>query len=217
MTSQTEPGRIVDEIANSITHGVGLALSIVGLAVLVVLAALRGNAWHVVACSVFGASLVMLYAVSTIYHSVRKPRAKHVLRVIDHAAIYVLIAGTYTPFALVNLRGPWGWSLFALVWGLAGAGILFKIFGGFRFPKASTIIYILMGWLALVAVKPLFAHVALGGIVLLFAGGVAYTLGVAFFAWERMPFHHAIWHLFVMAGSICHYFAVMFYVLPRPA
>jgi hemolysin III len=208
-------GHVFEELANSVTHGVGLALSVAGLVILVVLASLRGSAWHIVTCSVYGATLVALYAASTVYHSVREPRAKRILQVFDHSAIYLLIAGTYTPFALVNLRGVWGWTLLGLVWALAAGGILFKIFAGIRFPKLSTLVYILMGWLAVIAIRPILTHVPLGGIAWLFAGGFAYTFGVVFYASKRVPYNHAIWHVFVLVGSICHYFAVMFYVLPR--
>ena len=203
-----------EELANSITHGVGLALSAAGGVVLIVLAALRGDAWHVVSVSVFGATLVMLYSASMVYHIVRSPRAKRVFRILDHSSIYLLIAGTYTPFLLVNMRGGWGWTLFGLVWGLAVLGILFKSFFVERFAFASTAVYLAMGWIVVIAVKPLLASVAGGGIALLLAGGVAYSLGVVFFAWERFPFNHAIWHLFVLAGSVFHYLAVLFYVLP---
>ena len=203
-----------EELANSITHGVGLALSGAGGVVLIVLAALRGDAWHVVGVSVFGATLVMLYSASMVYHIVRSPRAKRVFRILDHSSIYLLIAGTYTPFLLVNMRGGWGWTIFGLVWGLAVLGILFKAFFVERYGIASTAVYLAMGWIVVIAVKPLLASVAGGGIALLLAGGVAYSLGVVFFAWERFPFNHAIWHLFVLAGSVFHYFAVLFYVLP---
>ena len=203
-----------EELINSITHGAGLALSIAGLAVLVTLAALKGTAWHIVSCSVYGATLVLLYTASTLYHSVRSPRLKRFFRIIDHAPIYLLIAGTYTPFMLVNLRGGWGWTLFGLVWGLAVVGIVFKVFFVNRFAIASTVVYLLMGWLVVIAIKPLLMLVPGGGILWLLAGGLAYTLGVVFFAWEKMPYNHAVWHVFVLTGSVCHYFAVLFYVLP---
>ena len=203
-----------EEFANSVTHGLGLALSVAGLVVLVVLAALRGTAWHVVSCAVYGATLVLLYTASTLYHSVQTPRAKRVLRILDHGAIYLLIAGTYTPFTLVNLRGGLGWTLFGLVWGLAAAGVLFKIFHVDRFPIVSTLVYLSMGWLVVIAWKPVMALIPGGGIAWLIAGGVAYTAGVLFFALERLKYNHAIWHLFVLAGSICHYMAVLLYVLP---
>jgi hemolysin III len=204
----------IEELANSITHGIGLALSGAGLVVLVVFAALRGNVWHVVGVSVFGATLVLLYSASMVYHIVRSPRAKRVWKILDHSSIYLLIAGTYTPFTLVNLRGGWGWTLFGLVWGLALLGILFKVFFVERYVIASTAVYLAMGWIVVIAVKPLLTLVAGGGIALLLAGGLAYSLGVVFFAWGKLPFNHAVWHLFVLAGSIFHYFAVLLYVLP---
>ena len=203
-----------EELANSLTHGFGLALSVVGFVILLVLAARRGTAWHIVTCAIYGATLVLLYAASTLYHSVRSERVKRVCKVIDHSAIYLLIAGTYTPFTLVVLRGPWGWSLFGVVWGLALVGILWKVWFVDHFVVVSTTIYLLMGWLAVVALKPLVASVPVGGLAWIFAGGLAYTAGVGFFAWRRLPYHHAVWHVFVLIGSICHYFAVLFYVVP---
>jgi hemolysin III len=207
-----------EEIAHAITHGVGVLLAIVGLTVLVARAALYGNTWHVVACSVFGATLVLMYAASTLYHSIPNalPRAKQVLRIIDHSMIYFLIAGTYTPFTLITLRGTWGWSLFGFTWGLAAAGVAFKIFATGRFEKLSLVIYLAMGWCAIVAIKPILAHLPTGGIALTAAGGLAYSGGVAFYVWERLRYHHAIWHLFVLAGSVLQYFAIFFYVVPGP-
>lgn len=216
-SSSDTPGYSVgDEIASSVVHGVGGLLAIVGFVVLVTLASLRGDAWHIVGCSIFGATMVLLYVVSTLYHSVPGPRAKVLLRAFDHSAIFLLIAGTYTPFALVNLRGPWGWSLLSLVWGLAVLGIFLRVTMGRRSEKAAVALYIAMGWCVVVAVKPLVAAVAPGGLALLLAGGLAYTGGVVFYAWRRLPYHHAIWHVFVLAGSALHYFAILFYVLPRP-
>jgi hemolysin III len=210
--SNDTPG---EEIANSLTHGLGLALSIAGLTVLVTFAASRGDVWTVTGCAVFGVSLVLLYAASTLYHSLRSRRWRRVLRVFDHAAIFLLIAGTYTPFTLVNLRGPWGWSMFWVVWGLAAAGIMLKLFFTGRFPIASTLIYLFMGWLVLVALKPLFGALPLSGLALLFAGGAAYSAGVAFYLWRRLPYHHALWHLFVLTGSVFHFFAVFCSVVPH--
>jgi hemolysin III len=203
-----------EEIANSITHGVGLLLAIGGLATLAALAALHGTAWHVVGCSVFGATLVLSYLTSTLYHSLPTVRAKAVLRVLDHSAIFLLIAGTYTPFMLVNLRGPWGWSLFGVVWAIAALGIVFKVTMLRRWTVVSVALYIAMGWVVVVATKPMLAAVAPGGLLLLLLGGLAYTSGVVFYAWRRMPYHHAVWHLFVLAGSVFHFFAVLFYVIP---
>ena len=204
----------LEEIANAITHGIGLLLSIAGFAVLFVLAAVRGTAWHIVACSIYGATLICLYAASTLYHAVISPRVKRALRIFDHSAIYLLIAGTYTPFLLVSLRGPWGWSLFGVIWGLALAGVLFKLWFVERFAILSTAVYIAMGWLVVIAAKPVITHLPVTAIIWLLAGGLAYTGGVIFFAAKRIPYSHAIWHLFVLAGSICHYFAVLSTVIP---
>lgn len=205
---------IGEEIANSITHGIGLVLAIAGFAILTVSASIYGNAWHIVSCGIFGLTLILLYTASTLYHSVQLPRAKTVLRVIDHSAIFFLIAGTYTPFTLVNLRGPWGWSLFGVIWGLAVAGVLLEIFFPRRWPALAIGLYVGMGWTVVIALKPLLSALALGGLVLLVAGGLAYTSGIAFYAWRRLPYHHAVWHLFVLAGSILHFFSILFYVIP---
>lgn len=203
-----------EELANTITHGIGLVLSIAGFVVLLVLAALRGSPRHIVSCAIYGATLVCLYAASTLYHGILSPRRKRALRVFDHCAIYLLIAGTYTPFLLVNLRGGWGWSLLGIVWGLAMAGIVFKFRFVDHFPFLSTVVYLLMGWLAVIALKPLLASVPAGGLLWLLAGGMLYTLGVVFYAWKRLPYNHLIWHLFVLAGSTCHYLAVLSVILP---
>ncbi len=203
-----------EEIANSITHGVGAALAIGGLAVMVAFASLTGDPWQVVACSIFGASMVLLYTASTLYHSISQPRAKSVLRVLDHCAIFLLIAGTYTPFTLINLRGPWGWSLFGVVWGCALAGIVLRTVVGNRWRGLSVALYVIMGWVVLVAVKPLLGAVEPGGLILMLLGGIAYTAGIAFYGWRRLPYHHAIWHLFVLVGSALHFFAILYYVVP---
>jgi hemolysin III len=197
-----------EEIANSLTHAVGLLLSIAGLAVLVTFAALRADAWAVTAGAIFGVSMVTLYASSTLYHSLRVSRLKQVVRIVDHVAIFLLIAGTYTPFMLVNLRGPWGWSMFGVVWALAIAGITLKIFFTGRFRVLSTLVYLIMGWLVMVAIKPLAEALPRGSLILLLAGGLAYSLGTVFYLWKSLPYHHAVWHLFVLAGSVCHFFAV---------
>ncbi|RME46634.1 MAG: hypothetical protein D6796_08775 [Caldilineae bacterium] len=203
-----------EEIANGITHGIGTGLSIAGLTLLVALAALFGDVWRVVSFAIYGATLILAYLASTLYHSLQHPGAKRVFRVIDHASIYFLIAGTYTPFLLVSVRGAWGWTLLVLVWGLALVGAGLKIFFIHRFERLSVLAYILMGWLSVVVLKEVLFHMPLGGLILLAAGGVAYTGGVIFYAWQKLPYNHAIWHLFVLAGSICHYFAVFFYLLP---
>jgi hemolysin III len=204
-----------EELANTITHGIGLALSIAGFVVLLVLAAVRGSPRHIVSCAIYGATLVCLYAASTLYHGIPSPRRKRALRIFDHCAIYLLIAGTYTPFLLVNLRGGWGWSLLGIVWGFAMAGIVFKFRFVDHFPFLSTVIYLLMGWLAVIALKPLLAAVPASGLLWLLAGGLLYTLGVVFYAWKRLPYNHVIWHLFVLAGSTCHYVAVLYSVVLR--
>ena len=203
-----------EEIANSITHGLGIVLALGGLVVLIIFAALYGNAWHIVSCSIFGAALVLLYSVSTLYHSVQNPGAKSLLRILDHSAILVLIAGTYTPITLISLRGPWGWTLFGIIWGLAVVGITVETTRLRRFRSAMIGLYVIMGWAVVAAVKPMMANVGSGGLQLLLAGGLAYTGGIVFYKWERLPYHHAIWHCFVLAGSIFHYFAILLYVIP---
>src|SRR5205085_8399698 len=203
--SETREGRLpVEEIANCVTHGVGLALSLAGLVALVVVACLYGGVWQIVSGSVYGASLVTLSAASTLYHGVRSPRAKRLLQVLDHCCIYLLIAGTYTPFTLVTLRGGWGWTLFGLVWGLSLVGILGRVLLGQKFRVASVLSYIFLGWLCVIAIKPILHVVPLGAIAWIVAGGLAYTAGTIFFACDRIPHNHAIWHLFVLGGSICH-------------
>lgn len=209
-----ERQRIVEEIANSVTHGVGLVLSLAGFAALVALAFARGSRWHIIGCLVYGASLVTLYAASTLYHSFQHPQLKRIFLAVDQVAIYLLIAGTYTPFMLVNLRGFWGWLLLTLVWTLAVCGIVCRIVLAERSKRLTVALYLAVAWLAIIAVKPIFATVPLGGLAWIGAGGLAYMTGLIFFAWDRLPFNHTIWHLFVIAGSGCHYFAVMFYVLP---
>lgn len=203
-----------EEIANSVTHGVGLLASVAGLIVLVAAALRTGDAWVLSSCVIYASTLVLLYAASTLYHSLAKTRARHVFQVLDHSAIYLLIAGSYTPFALVNLHGPWGWTILGIVWALAAAGVTAKAVFGPRWPIISTILYIAMGWTAVVAIKPMLLHVAPAGIAWLVAGGLAYTGGVAFYAWERLRYNHALWHVFVLAGSVCHFIAVLFYVVP---
>jgi hemolysin III len=203
-----------EEIAHSITHGIGTGLSIAGLTVLVVLAALYGNVYQIVSFSIYGATLFILYLASTLYHSFQHPRVKQIFKIIDHSAIYLLIAGTYTPFLLVSIRGIWGWTLLIIIWGLALLGISFKTLFIHRFQKLSVLAYILMGWLSVVAIRELLMNIPLGGLIWLAVGGVVYTVGVIFYALHRIPYTHAVWHLFVMGGSICHYFAVLFYVAP---
>ena len=206
-----------EELANTVTHGAGLALSAVGWAALLVLGILRGSAWRIVACGVYGFTLVLLYAASTMYHAASSPRFKRALKVIDHSSIFLLIAGTYTPFTLVSLRGHWGWTLFGLVWGLSVSGILLKAFFVDRFKVASTALYLATGWLGLIAFKPLATFAPTGAVLWLLAGGVLYTAGMVFYGWRKLPYHHAIWHVFVLAARACHYLAVLHYVLPAKA
>jgi hemolysin III len=203
-----------EEVVNSITHGIGLVLSAAGLAVLVVLASLFGDAWHVVSCAIYGGTLVFLYGASTLYHSARTPRMKRTLRIVDHIAILLLIAGTYTPFTLGLMRDGWGWTLLAIVWGLAIVGLLFKLFSKHRFHWSATSIYLLMGWISVFFMEPMGAAIPFGGLMLLAAGGIAYTAGVVFYGWRSLRYSHAIWHVFVLAGSLLHYLAVALYVLP---
>jgi hemolysin III len=203
-----------EEIAHTISHGIGLLLSIAGLAVLVAFASLYGDAWHITSSAVYGATLILLYTASTLYHGIPQSKGKQLLRRLDHAAIFLLIAGTYTPFTLVNMRGVWGWSLFGLVWGLAILGMVLELVMKRRIKWLSISLYLGLGWLVLIAIKPLIDSVATGGVVLLLAGGLSYSLGVFFYVWKRLSYHHAVWHLFVMGGSALHFFSVFFYVLP---
>jgi hemolysin III len=203
-----------EELASYLTHALGALLSIVGFIVLVICASIYGNVWHIVSFSIYGASLVFLYATSSIYHRCPRGPRKGALRVLDHCAIYLLIVGTYTPVLLITLREGAGWTLFYVLWGMAILGILQKLYFINHFKYLSTVLYVAMGWLALIVAKPLIAQMSPEGVRWLIAGGVAYTGGVAFFLWDSLPFNHAIWHLFVIAGSICHYFAVLWHVLP---
>jgi len=198
-----------DEIASALTHGLGAAAALAGGAVLITLAAIHGDAWQLGAAITFGVTLLLLYLASTLYHSIQHPIAKGRLKVFDHCAIYLLIAGTYTPFTLIGLRGPWGWGLFTAIWTLALAGVVFKLFYTGRFKRLSTLIYVAMGWLVLVAIKPMLSSLDAWTIGWLLAGGVFYTLGTYFYHRESIPYAHAIWHLFCIAGSVCHYVAVM--------
>jgi hemolysin III len=201
-----------EEIANSVCHGVGLLAAIAVVPVLLVTAMHRGSAKDVVGVSIFSATMVLLYLTSTLYHALPDNPAKRVFQVLDHAAIYLLIAGTYTPFTLGVLYGTWGWTLLGIVWGLALAGLLLKSIGGIRYPKLSVALYLAMGWLALIAVRPLWQHVPPWGLFWLLAGGLSYTLGVVFFALDdRLRYSHFVWHVFVVAGTACHVVAVLLY------
>ncbi|MFM9903751.1 MAG: hemolysin III family protein [Pyrinomonadaceae bacterium] len=204
----------VEEFANTITHGFGLALSLVGFAVLLVLAGLRGDALSITGCVVYGLSLVILYGASTMYHSAIAPDFKEIFRVLDHCGIYLLIAGSYTPFGLIIVKGALGQNLLIAIWAFAVIGILLKLFLRDRFTALSVVSYIVMGWIGVFAIQPLIEALGVIPVILVVAGGVAYTFGVIFFAWQRLPHNHAIFHVFVLVGSILHYAAVVLYVVP---
>ncbi len=199
-----------EEIANSVSHGIGF-LAAVAVTPLLVVAAIPHGAGSIVGVSIFAVTMAALYLTSTLYHALPRARAKRVFRVLDHGAIFLLIAGTYTPFTLGILRGGWGWALFGAIWGLALAGVIFKVVVAFRYPKIATAIYVAMGWLALIAVQPLWQRMPLQGFLWLLAGGLAYTGGVAFYAAKRVRYSHFVWHLCVLAGTTCHFFAVIRY------
>ena len=205
---------IGEEIANSITHGLGLIASIAALPILLLRARSSNDPSAVMGATIFGVTLILLYATSTVYHALPLSKGKRFFRVLDHSAIYLLIAGTYTPFALGPLRGPWGWTLLAIIWTLTLIGIGSKVVVGFRLPHLSTGLYLLMGWLIVVAIKPLVESIPRAGLLWLAAGGLAYTGGVAFYSTKRVRYSHMIWHLFVAAGSICHFIAVLGYAIP---
>ncbi len=211
MQTQTKLG---DILANAITHGIGAVLAVAG-GMYLVAASTRGTAWLIVSCAVFAITLVLVYLCSTLYHSLVRTRARHLFQVLDHSAIYLLIAGTYTPFTLVSLRGPVGWALFAVVWALAVAGVIFKSLAVGRFAVASVLVCLFQGWVVVFAALPLLQAIGWHGMIWLVAGGLAYTLGIAFFALDRLRYFHATWHVFVLAGSVAHYFAILFYVVPQ--
>jgi len=209
MTSTfTRPG---EELANSLSHGVGFMGAVAAMPILIVAAVNRGGTADVVGSSIFGATMVLLYLASTWYHAVPTGRLKERLHRLDHAAIYLLIAGTYTPFTLGVLSGPWGWTLFGIVWGAAAVGVRDKLIAGIRYPHLSTALYLIMGWAVLVVIRPLVLSLPPEGLRWLVAGGLSYSLGVVFYSARRLPYNHLIWHLFVLAGSICHFFAVLWY------
>jgi hemolysin III len=208
--------KLGDILANAITHGIGAVLAVAG-AVYLIVQSTRGTAWHIVSCTVFATTLVLVYVCSTLYHSLVRTRARHVFHVLDHSSIYLLIAGTYTPFTLISLHGPVGWALFGAVWSLAVAGVIFKCFAVGKFAVASALVYLFQGWIVVFAFQPLLHAIGWHGVMWMGAGGVAYTLGIVFFAMDRLRYFHAVWHIFVLAGSVAHYFAILFYVVPpRP-
>ncbi|MCH9691315.1 MAG: hemolysin III family protein [Gammaproteobacteria bacterium] len=205
---------LAEEVANSVIHGIGLLLAIAGLGVLCGFAAVYGNSWHIVTCSIFAATLILCFSASTLYHSISHERAKRVLRSIDHSSIFLLIAGTYTPFTLVTLHGPLGWWLFGIIWALALLGLVVQFTPLRKMRALSIILSVLMGWMVIVAIKPLVENLATNGLWLLVTGGLCYTFGIVFYLWRKLRFHHAIWHMFTLAGGVLHFFAVLFYVIP---
>ena len=213
MTSPEAQESRREEVANSVSHGLGFVLAVAGAPLLIATAIRRGTLADVVAVSVFAASMALLYLSSTIYHALPPGRTKNAFHVLDHAAIYLLIAGTYTPFTLGVLKGGWGWTLFGLVWGLAALGVLLKVFAGIRWHGISTAVYVGMGWLIIIAAKPLWDSLPLAGLVWLFAGGIAYTGGVYFYLKKNMRYGHLVWHLFVVAGTGCHFVAILHYAI----
>lgn len=210
--THTYPRR--EEIANAVTHGIGALLSIAGLVLLIVFSSMKGTAWHVVSFTIYGVSMFLLYLSSTLVHSFKEGKLKDLFEFFDHSSIYIYIAGTYTPFMLVAVRGPLGWSLFGVVWGIALLGVVFKAYFVKRFLFMSTLFYLIMGWLIVIAWGPLTEAVPDTGIVLLVVGGLLYSLGTVFYVWRAFPYHHAIWHLFVLGGSVTHFFAILLYLLP---
>ena len=200
-----------EEIANAISHGVAFLLTLAAVPLLLITAVRHGDAAWIVGASIFAATTLLLYLVSTIYHALPRTRAKRVFQIMDHAAIFLLIAGTYTPFTLGALRGGWGWTIFGIVWGLCLAGVMLKLLRGTRHPRLSMTLYLMMGWLALIAVQPLTSAVSTGGLLWLLAGGVAYTGGVFFFVAEQRRYSHFIWHLFTIVGTACHFMAILLF------
>lgn len=215
-TTHGHPYSLGEEIANAITHGIGAALSVAALVTLVFIAALWGNGWHLASAIVYGVTMFLLYIASTLYHAITHEKARRVFKIIDHAGIYLLIAGTYTPFTLVTIRDEGGWWLFSVVWALAALGIALEAFWTYRPKWLSALVYLGMGWLAIFAIKPIAANLETAGLWLLISGGLAYSLGTIFYVLKRVKFMHAIWHLWVLAGSLLHFLAVMLYVFPRP-
>ena len=211
MTSEFALPTPGEEIANTISHGIGLALAMAATPILITAAVRGGSVWSLIGASVFAGAMLSLYFASTLYHALRHDKAKRFFRTLDHGAIFLLIAGTYTPFTLGVLRGPWGWTLLGLIWAMAAAGLTMKAFAITRYPWLSMVLYLSMGWLVAIAAKPVLLRVPLPGILWLLAGGVAYTAGVGFYSAHRMRYHHFIWHLFVLAGTTCHFFAVLWY------
>jgi len=210
--SQDQEYTLLEEVANIVTHGIGAVLAILALVALVTVALVGDDVWAMVSLTIYGATLILLYLASTLYHAIRHKPTKLIFKTCDHAAIFLLIAGTYTPYCLLVLGGAWGWTMFAAVWSIAAFGVVFKIFHTNRYARLSLMLYLGMGWIGVFAVGPIIANMETAGFLLLALGGLAYTGGVAFFLWESMPFNHAVWHLFVLAGSTCHFLSIYYYV-----
>lgn len=208
---------IGEEIANSVTHGVGAALSIAAMSILIFIASQNRDAWRIVSFSIYGSTLFILYLASTLYHAFTHEKTKRFFRLMDHSSIFLLIAGTYTPPTLIAMRGPWGWSLFCLIWAMAIGGIIFELIFIGRFQFITVSIYVIMGWLAIFAIKPMIVMLPDGMMKWIVFGGVFYTLGVIFYVWKKMPYNHAVWHLFVLAGSVMHFFGMLFYLAHQTA
>lgn len=206
-----------EEIANSITHGIGAALSIAALVLLVVFASQHKDVWQIVSFSIYGISLIALYLSSTLYHAFTNAKVKHFFRLLDHSCIFLLIAGTYTPPTLIAMRGSWGWTLFTLIWAMAVGGLIFEAMNIGKYKFISVAIYMAMGWLAIIAIKPMLEALPPGMFQWFLIGGLFYTAGIIFYAWKKIPYHHAIWHLFVLVGSITHFFGILFYLAVAPA
>ena len=205
-----------EEKANIVSHAIGLVLSVVALVLMIIRAGQHGNGWHIVSVAIFGASLVALYTASTLYHSAKDPHRRGHLRILDHATIYILIAGTYTPLTLITLNSTTGWVVFGASWGMALAGIILKLFFTGKYNLLSTLMYVFMGWIIIFAIKPLINSLSPEGLFWLFTGGVAYTTGAILYSIKKIKYNHAIFHLFVLSGSFCHFIAVYSYVLPSP-
>jgi len=203
-----------EELVNRLTHGLGAVLGVAGMVFLLWRATAQGDPWRLTSCAIYGSTLVLFYTISTLYHSLRRPKLRNLFRILDHVSIFFIIAGTYTPFTLITLRGAWGWTLFGIVWGMALVGAVFKAFMVHRLRMLAPMFYLAMGWLIVIAIRPLLDALPWNGFLWLLCGGVAYTLGVVFYAWQKIPYNHAIWHLFVLGGSISHYLAIYYYVVP---
>lgn len=204
----------IEELFNALSHGIGIILSVLALILMLYSVSPANDNWRLAASIIYGSSLILLYSSSTLYHAISNVKAKFKLRQLDHAAIFILIAGTYTPFTLINLRGNWGIPLFSVIWSIAIAGVIIELATGLKYKKLSLALYLGMGWLVVIAIQPMLQHVETGGLLLLLAGGLSYSLGVIFYIWKRLYMHHAIWHLFVLTGSIMHFLAVYYFVLP---